>query len=375
MAQFDVVVVGLGATGAAALHRLARRGVRALGIERLIPGHDQGSSHGESRIIRLGYFEHPSYVPLLRRSYALWRELEAEANAKLLHITGIVEIGPPGGEVVSGTLAASRLHGLPHEVMDAALTMRRFPAFKIPDDYVGVFQPDGGFIAAEAAIAAMLAQARAAGAEIQTGVAVRSVTPQHNGVRIETSTGAIEARTAIVAAGPWLNQLMPDLPAPLRVSREVMGWFEPRNPAAFLAGPFPVFLLESPLGQHYGFPPWRGGLLKIAKHHHRNETVDPDNVDRVVSAEDEALIRPAVSQYIPAGAGPLRFAKTCLYTLTPDHDFLIDRLPGAPNIVVASPCSGHGFKFAPVVGEILADLATGGETGHDISRFRFCRFG
>src|SRR5882757_8608069 len=329
MAQFDVVVVGLGATGAAALHRLARRGVRALGIERLTPGHDQGSSHGESRIIRLGYFEHPSYVPLLRRSYELWRELEAEANAKLLHITGIVEIGPP----------------------------------------------DGGFIAAEPAIAAMLAQARVAGAEIQTSTAVHSVAPHGNGVRIETSTGEIDAGTAIVAAGPWLHKLMPDLPAPHRVTREVMGWFEPRNPVPFLAGPFPVFLLESPLGQHYGFPPWRGGLLKIAKHHHCNETVDPDQVDRVVSAEDEALIRPFVSQYLPAAAGPGRSAKTCLYTMTPDRDFLIDRLPGAPNIVVASPCSGHGFKFAPVVGEILADLATGGGTGHDISRFRLGRFG
>ncbi len=379
MAQFDVVVVGLGATGAAALHRLALRGVRALGIDRLTPGHDQGSSHGESRIIRLGYFEHPSYVPLLRRTYELWRELEAEAETKLLHITGIVEIGPPGGEVVSGTLAASRLHGLPHDVMDAAGTMRRFPAFKIPDDYVGVFQPDGGFIAAEPAIAAMLARAQAADADIQTGVTVVSVTPSQGGVHIVTSAGTIDARSAIVAAGPWLKKLMPDLPAPLRVTREVMGWFEPQTPAPFsppfLAGPFPVFLLESPFGQHYGFPPWRGGRLKIAKHHHRNQTVDPDHVDRVVSAEDEALIRPFVSRYIPAAAGPLRSAKACLYTMTPDRDFLIDHLPGAQNIIIASPCSGHGFKFAPVVGEILADLATEGGTGHDISRFRFGRFG
>src|ERR1043165_7014753 len=222
MTQFDVVVVGLGATGAAALHRLGRRGVRVLGIERLTPGHDQGSSHGESRIIRLGYFEHPSYVPLLRRAYELWRALEAAAKTKLLHITGSVEIGPPGGELVSGTLAASRLHGLPHEVMDAAETMRRFPAFKIPDDYVGVFQPDGGFIAAEAAMAAMLARARAAGAEIQTNVTVHAVTPRGSGIRIETSSGTIEARSAVVAAGPWLSKLMPNLPAPLRVTREVM---------------------------------------------------------------------------------------------------------------------------------------------------------
>ena len=161
MAQYGVVVVGLGITGSAALDRLARRGVRAVGIEQFAPGHDRGSSHGESRIIRLGYFEHPSYVPLLRRAYEMWRELEARSAAKFLHITGIAEIGPPGGEVVSGTLAAARLHGLPHQVMDAAETMRRFPAFKIPANYAGVFQPDGGFIAAEAALAAMLAQAQA----------------------------------------------------------------------------------------------------------------------------------------------------------------------------------------------------------------------
>ena len=233
-------------------------------------------------------------MPLLRRSYELWRELEAEANAKLLHITGIVEIGPPDGEVVSGTLAASRLHGLPHEVMDAAETMRRFPAFKIPDDYVGVFQPDGGFIAAEARHRRD-ARAGAGGRRGDSnqhrgpfGDATRQRRPHRDQRRLRSTP-----RTAIVAAGPWLNKLMPDLPAPLRVTREVMGWFEPRNPAPFLAGPFPVFLLESPLGQHYGFPPWRGGLLKIAKHHHRNETVDPDHVDRVVSAEDEALIRPS----------------------------------------------------------------------------------
>src|SRR6478672_7423252 len=157
MARYDVVVVGLGAMGSAALHSLARRGVRAVGIERLTPGHDRGSSHGESRIIRFGYFEHPSYVPLLRRAYTLWRELEAASETKLLHITGIAEIGPPDGEVVSGTLAASRLHGLPHEIIDAAETMRRFPAFDIPSDYVGVFQPDGGFIAVEPALVAMLA--------------------------------------------------------------------------------------------------------------------------------------------------------------------------------------------------------------------------
>jgi sarcosine oxidase len=375
MAQFDVVVVGLGAMGSAALYQLARRGVRVVGVERLVPGHDQGSSHGESRIIRLGYFEHPSYVPLLRRTYALWRELEAASGTKLLHITGIAEIGPPDGEVVAGTLAASRLHGLLHEVMDAAETMRRFPAFKIPPDHVGVFQPDGGFIAVEPAIAAMIAQSQAAGADIRTSTAALSVAQHGGGVRVQTTQGDIDARSAVIAAGPWIKTLLPDVPAPLRITRQVMGWFQPLDPAPFAAGRFPVFLLESRHGVHYGFPPFASGAIKVARHHHADETVDPDRFGRAVSAADEALIRAALAGHIPAANGALAAAKTCLYTVTPDRDFLIDRLPGARNIIVASPCSGHGFKFAPVVGEILADLATGGGIGHDISRFRFGRFG
>jgi sarcosine oxidase len=375
MAQLDVVVVGLGAMGSAALYQLARRGVRVAGVERLVPGHDQGSSHGESRIIRLGYFEHPSYVPLLRRTYALWRELEAALGTKLLHITGIAEIGPPRGEVVTGTLAASRLHGLPHEVMDAADTMRRFPAFKIPPDYAGVFQPDGGFIAVEPAIAAMLSQAQADGAETRTSTAVLSIDQHAGGVRVQTHHGDIDARTAIVATGPWVKKLLPDLPAPLRVTRQVMAWFEPLDPAPFAGGRFPVFLLESRHGVHYGFPPFVGGTVKVAKHHHGDETVDPDHFNRAVSDADQALIRAALADHVPAANGPLAAAQTCLYTVMPDHDFLIDRPPGEPNVIVASPCSGHGFKLAPVIGEILADLALDGGTGHDISRFRIGRFG
>ena len=375
MAQFDVVVVGLGAIGSAALYQLARRGVRVAAIERFSPGHDQGSSHGETRIIRLGYFEHPSYVPLLRRTYTLWRELEAASATKLLNITGIAEIGPPDGEVVTGTLAASRQHNLPHEVLDATETMRRFPAFKIPSHYVGVFQPDGGFIAVEPAVATLIAMARAAGAELRTGVTVLSIKPHGDGVRIATSQGDIETSTAIVAAGPWVKQLLPNLSVPLRVTRQVMSWFKPADQDLFGGDRFPVFLLESQHGVHYGFPPSATGLVKIAKHHHRDETVDPDRVDRTISAADEALVRSALADHIPAANGPLAAAKTCLYTVTPDHDFIIDRMPNAPNIIVASPCSGHGFKFAPVIGEILADMALSGTTGHDISRFQMTRFG
>jgi sarcosine oxidase len=373
MPQYDVIVVGLGVTGLAALAELARRGVRALGIERHAVGHDLGSSHGETRMIRLGYFEHPSYVPLLRRTYALWRALDTVANTRLLHITGIAEMGPADSDIVAGTLAASRMHGLPHEVLDAAEAMRRFPAFRLPQDFVCVVQPDGGFIAAEAAMTTLAAQARTHGAEILSHAEVQSVKPGNGGVRVATSRGDIDAKAVIVAAGPWMTQLVRKLP--LRVTRQVMTWFEAPQPELFVQGRFPVFLLASRHGNHYGFPSLDGRSVKIAKHHHFDETVDPDRVERKISAADEAAVRSALSEFIPAADGPLTAAKTCLYTVTPDHDFIVDRLPDTPNIVVAAACSGHGFKFAPVLGEVLADLAIKGETGQDISRFQLSRLG
>jgi sarcosine oxidase len=373
MTHFDVVVCGLGATGSAALYQLARRGVRVLGLERFAPGHDQGSSHGETRVIRLGYFEHPSYVPLVRSAYAQWRAIEAAAGRRLLHVTGIAEIGPPDGALVAGTLASMALHGLRHEVLASAELMRRFPAFAVPPSFVGVVQPEGGFLEAEPSIAAMVGLAQAQGAEIRTGETVAAVAPAPGGVRITTDRGMVEAGAAIVALGPWIKALLPDLPAPIRVTRQVMAWFEPLDPAPLADGRLPVFLIESRHGIHYGFPP-RPSLIKIAKHHHRDQAVDPDGCDRTVSAADEALIRAAVAEHLPAANGQLIKAKTCLYTMTPDGDFIIDRLPGAPQIVVASPCSGHGFKFAPAIGAILADLATKGATADDIARFALARF-
>jgi sarcosine oxidase len=376
MAHFDVVVCGLGVMGSATVHALTRRGKHVLGLERYAPGHDRGSSHGGSRIIRLGYFEHPSYVPLLRRAYALWRELEIASGQALLHVTGIAEIGPPEGRLVQGTLAAARRHGLPHEVLSAAELTQRLPAFDLPRDFVAVLQPDGGFLEVEPSVAALLALATAAGATIRTGETVQAIEPRAGGVRIVTDRGAVEAGAAIITAGPWTASLTPSLSAALRVTREVTAWFAPADAALSLADRFPVFMLESRHGMHYGIPPQAGsgGGIKIAKHHHRDEAVDPEHCDRTVSAADEALIRAALATHLPAANGRMIAAKTCLYTMTPDGDFIIDRLPGATQIVVASPCSGHGFKFAPVIGEILADLATKGGTGHDIARFRLDRF-
>jgi sarcosine oxidase len=374
MALFDVVVCGLGAMGSAAVLHLARRGKHVLGLERYAPGHDRGSSHGLTRLIRLGYFEHPSYVPLLRRSYALWRELEAASGRRLLHITGIAEIGSPASALVRGTLASDELHALPHEVLDATELRRRFPAFVVPADYIAVMQPDGGFLEVEPAIAAKLALAAAAGAELRCGVNIRAIEPRGTHVRIITDRGRHDARSAVVTTGPWTGSLLPQLTTRLRVTREVTCWFETTDHHLFSTRQLPVFIIESRHGVHYGVPPHAGAGIKVAKHHHRNEEVDPDDYDRTISAADEKLIRLALEDHLPAANGRLLAATTCLYTMTPDGDFLIDALPDARNVIVGSPCSGHGFKFAPVIGEILADLATTGVTRHDIARFAFDRF-
>jgi len=374
MARFDVVVIGLGVMGSAALHHLAVRGVRVLGIEQYEPGHDRGSSHGATRIIRLGYFEHPSYVSLLREAYPLWRELEAKVGRRLLHTTGIAEIGAPESELVQGTLTAARQHALPHDILDAAALMRRYPAFRVPGDFVGVVQPDGGFLDAEPALLGLVELARAGGAAIRTNEAVRAIEPHPAGARVVTGRDVVETSAVIVTAGARVKSLLPDLPAPLRITRQVLAWFEPRDTAMFSADRFPVFMIESPHGFHYGFPmdPHRG--VKLGKHHHLDETVNPDNYDRTVSPRDERAIRVALENYIPAADGKLIAATTCLYTVAPDGDFIIDTLPGWPQVVIGSPCSGHGFKFAPLIGEILADLATSGQTKRDIARFRLARF-
>jgi sarcosine oxidase len=373
--SLDAAIIGLGVMGSAALAALARRGWRVAGIDRFAPGHDRGSSHGATRVIRLGYFEHPSYVPLVRAAYPLWRELEARSGQSLLTITGILEMGPPESDLVAGTLRSSRLHGLPHEILDARSLMKRFPAFRLPDDFVGVFQPDGGFVRAEPAVAALQALASRSGAELIWNKPVLAVAPHRDGVAVTTRRGDIRAGCAIVAAGPWLKSLLPQLPAPLRVTRQVLAWFEPADHARpwFAAERFPVFLLENADGVFYGFPADAAGV-KVAKHHHFDEAVDPDHYDRAASAADEAVIRRVLKAHLPDADGRLLAAQACLYTMTPDSDFILDRLPGCPQIIVAAPCSGHGFKFAPVIGEILADLAVMRQTEHDISRFSFARF-
>lgn len=374
----DVVVIGLGVMGTATAMTLARRGQRVVGIEQFSIGHDQGSSHGDTRIIRLGYFEHPSYVPLLRSAYRLWRELETETGQQLLRITGIAEVGPPDSEIIKGTLRASQEHDLPHTVLNSRQAMQRLPAFVLPQDYVAVLQPDGGYLFAERAVFAFAKLAKDAGADLRTGEAVINIVPHADGVTIKTHNGSIEAGAVVITPGAWfhslLDQFLPAFRQSLKVQRQVLAWFEPIEPGPFTSEKFPVFILASEYGNHYGVPthdiPPHRGLLKVAKHNYEGPHIAPDGYDRTITAEDEEAIRVTLRKHLPAANGRLAAAKTCLYTTTADKDFLIDRVPGCPQIIFASPCSGHGFKFAPVIGEMLADLVT---TRQAISQFGLAR--
>jgi sarcosine oxidase len=375
MATFDVAVIGLGAMGGAALFELARKGQRVIGFEQFEPGHDKGSSHGESRIIRLSYFEHPSYVPLVRRALEKWRDLERLCGKTILTVTGVLEMGYPGSPIVEGSLEASRQHDLDHEVLSAAEINRRFPAFQLPLDWVGLFQPEGGFLRPELAIRQLVQQAQKHGAEVRAQARVLAIEPFSAGIRVRTEAGEIEAGSVIVATGAWIGEFAPELRPHLRLTRQVLGWFAPKVPEHFSPERCPVFLLESEDDACYGFPDFAGTGVKAASHREGAFLPTADDLAQDGGASDEAQIRRMLSRYMPDANGPLQKMRTCMYTRTPDEDFVVDRSSVDPRIILASPCSGHGFKFSSVIGEVLADLAIGVTPANDISRFQIARFG
>lgn len=370
--KVDVAVVGLGAMGAAALFHLARRGLKVIGFERFHEGHDRGSSHGESRAIRLGYFEHPSYVPLARRAYENWAELEQLSGESVLTRTGVLEIGKPGSVIFNGSLEASRLHGLAHEVLDAAAVRARYPQFVLPEGYMAVWQPDGGFLRPELANRLHLDLARGLGAETRFETKVLAIEPKGEGVRLRTSAGEIEANRVIAAAGGWISDLVPELQPHLTLARQVLCWFAPREPDAVRIGKLPVFIIDGEDDIAYGFPDIASGF-KCASHLASGALAHADDARQDAGPADEKRMRDFLEAYLPAAAGPLKSMKTCFYTKTADEDFVIDLHPADRRIVIASPCSGHGYKFASVIGEVLADLAMEGGTAHDISRFAMAR--
>jgi len=372
MERYDVVVVGVGGMGSAALYHLARRGKRVLGLERFDIPHELGSSHGITRIIRLGYFEHPDYVLLLRRAYELWRELETEAQEQLLHVTGTLEAGE---QIYEGSRRSCHEHDLPHEELDGAEVARRFPGYRLPADLQVLFQPDGGFLLPERCIVAHVLGALAHGAVVRAREPVHEWTVGENGVRVVTEAGVVEAERLVLTAGAF-SQDVARLPAGSVVAaRQALAWLQPVRPELFTPERFPVFNLQLDGDHFYGFPVFGIPGFKLGRYDYEGERGDPDTISREPTPEDEAPLRRFAERYFPEGAGPAMTLKTCLFELSPDEHFLIDRHPESDLAVVGAGFSGHGFKFCSVVGEILADLALDGETRHDIGFLRFARFG
>lgn len=370
---YEVIVAGIGAMGSAAAYHLARRGKRVLGLERFDIPHALGSSHGVNRIIRRSYYEHPAYVPLLGRAYELWRALQAAAGEQLLWVTGGVDAGPETHQTFRNSLAACLAYGLAHEVVDARELERRYPAYRLPPETMAVFQPESGFVASERGIVAHVAAAQALGADIRARERVLGWSAGHGRVQVRTERGTYEAGQLVLSAGSWNSDLAPTLAKSFVPERQVLGWFQPIRPDLFTPDRFPVFNVTVEEGDYYGFPVHAVPGFKFGRHHHLNEAVDAESFDRAPHPRDEQVLRDFARRYFPDGNGATMALKTCLYTNTADEHFVIDRHPGHAEVLVASPCSGHGYKFCPVIGEILADLATVGQTRHDIDLFRLDR--
>lgn len=385
--MLDAIVLGLGAAGSATLYQLAKRGAAVLGVDRHAPPHALGSSHGDTRLTRLAIGEGEGYTPLALRSHAIWREIERETGAALLSVTGgliISSAAQRSRSHVAGffanTLAAARKHGIEHERLDAAGIRARFPQFAVRDDERGYFEPGAGFLRPEACIAAQLGLAEKHGAAIRRNEAVRDYHEEGGGVRVETDRGEYRARRLVIAAGPWLPGLLePELARLFTVSRQVLHWFGVRGPAGrFDPGRFPVFIweLQGRSQPVYGFPAidGPGGGVKLATEQHTRATT-PDDVDREVPPEESrAMFEELVAPFFPDLSPQRVKAVSCLYTATPDFHFVVDRHPRMGAAIVASPCSGHGFKHSAAIGEAIAELVLEGASRIDLGGFRLDRF-
>ena len=373
MASYDVIVLGLGAMGAAATHQLAIRGASVLGLDQFHPPHEQGSTHGDTRITRLACGEGAQYTPFAERSHEIWKSLEEKTGQSLLHQNGILivagagKIAPSHGvpKFLEATIAAAQAWGIDHAILDGGEIARRFPAFAVTDDDRAYYDRLGGYVRPEACIAAQLGQARALGAELRMNEKVVSFRQEAGAVVVTTATGTYRAAQLILAAGPWLPRLLdPALARHFGVTRQVLYWFRARTPAdhaAFAPERFPVFIWQPSGvdGVFYGFPavgPFGEGV-KIATEGHA--VADPDTVDRAVSPRETEAMIDTFGRFFPGLSPDCVKAKVCLYTEVNAARFILDRLPGQDRIIVASPCSGHGFKHSGGVGDVLAQMAVG----------------
>jgi sarcosine oxidase len=375
MEAYDAIVVGAGVMGCATAYHLARRGRRVLLLEQFAVGHERGSSHGHSRIIRLAY-DAPDYVRLAQAAYPLWRELEAESGVALLLPTGGLDLAMPGTPSFERTRASLAEVGVAFEELDRNAIRERFPPFQLPEGILGIYQADAGILSASRCVATLAAEARRHGAVVHEGEAARELAPLGHGVRVRTTAATYAADRLIVTAGSWARPLLRQLglDLPLVVTKEQIAFFAPHDPAPFEPGRFPIFIHHA-VGRWagYGFPIFGLPGVKVAQHG-GGPRVEPDSDDRTVVAERIEELRAYVAQVLPQAAGEVMFAQTCRYTSTPDEHFIIDHHPEHPQIVIGSPCSGHGFKFGVLIGKILADLAERGTTDQPIGMFGLDRF-
>ena len=375
MPGFDVAIIGLGAMGSFTALELAGRGASVVGFDRWSPPHQQGSHGGETRAFRTLYTEHPDYVPLMKRSLELWERLAGECRRDLLTWTGVLSLGEPGSPLIEGVQQSAAVHGLPVQALSGDEVRGRFPALSPPGNFTGLLDTRAGLIDVEAALGCALQEARRLGADLRLDREVLGWSVEGREVWVTTRKERVRARRLVVAAGAWSGAILRALKLPLLVRRQVLTWFRPHRPEWFQPGAAPIFVFAP--GAFYGFPEIGGAGVKIAYHERGDPLPEfPVRVPPASEADLAPLVRD-IARFVPGLLDPDRppldqmlAAKTCLYTLTPDGHFIIDRHPQYEQVLFGAGFSGHGFKFAPLVGEVLADLALEGKTGRPIDFLR-----
>lgn len=368
--SYDAIIVGVGAMGSAAVYRLAKRGVDVLGLERYDVPHTRGSSHGDTRIFRLTQPEHPDYVPLARRAGELWREVEAESGREILTETGSVHAGPAGGPKVADAVESCEANDVPHEVLTGEELNERFPGYDLPEDHLGVYQPDGGFLACERAISTQVNLAHEHGGTVRARERILDVDIGETGVAVRTDRNCYEADNLVVASGAWAGRHLDLLSDALTPQRRVMAWLHPEEPSKYAPDRFPVFSISVPEGSFYGFPVYERPGFKFGRTPDLAETIDPDDWEEEPTLQDEELLRQLPANHFPGADGPTMRLASCIVTRSLDGHFYLDTHPEYPHVSIAAGFTGHGFKFSSVVGEVLADFVTEGDTDNKISIHR-----
>ena len=376
---YDVIVIGVGAMGSSTLYHLSKvPNLKVLGIDQFYPPHTNGSSHGETRITRQIYFEHPSYVPMIKKSYPMWRKLESETNTQLFVQTGGIYIGENEGILMKGTIKTAKEHNFEIKILKAKEIMERFPAYHVPENFVGIYDPTAGILFPEKCVESFISEARKSGAQLNFGEKVINIQSSPNYETVVTDKGNYYAKKLIISAGAYVTSLLKDEKLPLKVEKKKIFWMEPVKgfKEDFTPEKFPIFLIADDKTNIilYGFPNILGTGVKSAMHVNKADYVqDVYNIDRTIEEKDLKEFKERISLYLPKVFGKLNKLSTCLYTMAADDNFVIDFLPRNKNIILASPCSGHGFKFSVIIGEILKDLALYGKSEFDLSLFNIKR--